>query len=482
MSATDTLRLLHNTPVSRSSLQYLVGEAYFQKLRALRPFASAVHIKSLPVEVLTVILLLAPDRFDECPEAWWKSVLLLGCVCSRWWHIVTSAPSFASSIAVTHRTSPSSLSSRLSQSKAAPLSLAFRFHTFDSSVSHEDTFPGSLRMIDDLLGPVMCRCVWISIAADCFENGYDVLRCLSSMRGPRVLRASVEIPRGYRRVDEWVSEEYLVPSVLFGGHTPLLDSMRVSLSILPWDESVYSNLTSLHLVGIDDPAPTVGDLFSLFSAACSVEQLVIKDVPCMDYDLAVDPFPVTDTVLPRLTHLSLEVKDYVDSCVFDTLVLPSLQRLHVRTDFEEGTKGVAGHLARAGRRLRFLTFETAVRSAETLKDLMKAFPSVTSVDCRGSDSDFALLLHAAAVHWRGLWPDLQELWMDNTFPDEMIIFLLRGLTGLSSPRARVVSPIYSDTSGYVTVPGSCSLRVSSKTKQQEVVRSDVSTDMPIFSL
>ncbi|KAK6992616.1 hypothetical protein R3P38DRAFT_3225370 [Favolaschia claudopus] len=196
MSATDTLRLLHNTPVSRSSLQYLVGEAYFQKLRALRPFASAVHIKSLPVEVLTVILLLAPDRFDECPEAWWKSVLLLGCVCSRWWHIVTSAPSFASSIAVTHRTSPSSLSSRLSQSKAAPLSLAFRFHTFDSSVSHEDTFPGSLRMIDDLLGPVMCRCVWISIAADCFENGYDVLRCLSSMRGPRVLRASVEIPRG----------------------------------------------------------------------------------------------------------------------------------------------------------------------------------------------------------------------------------------------------------------------------------------------
>ncbi|KAK6996588.1 hypothetical protein R3P38DRAFT_3221625 [Favolaschia claudopus] len=177
MSATDTLRLLHNTPVSRSSLQYLVGEAYFQKLRALRPFASAVHIKSLPVEVLTVILLLAPDRFDECPEAWWKSVLLLGC-------------------------------------------------------------------------------------------------------------------------------------------TILL--------------------------------PTVGDLFSLFSAACSVEQLVIKDVPCMDYDLAVDPFPVTDTVLPRLTHLSLEVKDYVDSCVFDTLVLPSLQRLHVRTDFEEGTKGVAGHLARAG--------------------------------------------------------------------------------------------------------------------------------------
>ncbi|KAK7008340.1 hypothetical protein R3P38DRAFT_2791905 [Favolaschia claudopus] len=220
--------------------------------------------------------------------------------------------------------------------------------------------------------------------------------------------------------------------------------MRVSLSILPWDESVYSNLTSLHLVGIDDPAPTVGDLFSLFSAACSVEQLVIKDVPCMDYDLAVDPFPVTDTV-----------KDYVDSCVFDTLVLPSLQRLHVRTDFEEGTKGVAGHLARAGRRLRFLTFETA-----TLLFYCTLLPYIGG----------------------GLWPDLQELWMDNTFPDEMIIFLLRGLTGLSSPRARVVSPIYSDTSGYVTVPGSCSLRVSSKTKQQEVVRSDVSTDMPIFSL
>ncbi|KAK6977012.1 hypothetical protein R3P38DRAFT_2810712 [Favolaschia claudopus] len=477
----NALLALQNTPISISSAEYGLGSAYFRRITtaSFRVPHNVANLDCMPVEILTRILLLSPDRFDERPERWAKSVLLLGCVCSEWLRLVTTTPSFNCSIAITHFTSPDSLKALLGKSKSAKLSLAFWFTK--ASLQQTTTFDNTLETISELIVPVINRCTWISITCDDELTGHRLLRCLSSTKGPRVTCATVEIPSSVIRVDELqgLDEQERIPSTLFGGDTPLLQCMKLSISILPWDISVFSTLTVLHLVGIDNPAPRVDQLLAVFTAASMVEYMLISCVRCNDY-VPTEPFPITDTVLPRLTHLSLHVDDSLDSCVFDTLLLPSLEQLHIRADFEEGSRGAIGHLARAGRHVQSVAFETYVNAPETMKDLLKAFPSVTKVDCRGSNTNFALLLHAAAVHWPGLWPNLSELWIDNMFPDEMHIRMMTGLTGLSRPLTSILSPMIPDTSGDITVPGRRCLNDPNE-EELKLLHLPVSTDMPVFS-
>ncbi|KAK6977008.1 hypothetical protein R3P38DRAFT_3237785 [Favolaschia claudopus] len=247
----NALLALQNTPISISSAEYGLGSAYFRRITtaSFRVPHNVANLDCMPVEILTRILLLSPDRFDERPERWAKSVLLLGCVCSEWLRLVTTTPSFNCSIAITHFTSPDSLKALLGKSKSAKLSLAF------------------------------------CITCDDELTGHRLLRCLSSTKGPRVTCATVEIPSSVIRVDELqgLDEQERIPSTLFGGDTPLLQCMKLSISILPWDISVFSTLTVLHLVGIDNPAPRVDQLLAVFTAASMVEYMLISCVRCNDY-------------------------------------------------------------------------------------------------------------------------------------------------------------------------------------------------------
>ncbi|KAK6977025.1 hypothetical protein R3P38DRAFT_3237801 [Favolaschia claudopus] len=90
----NALLALQNTPISISSAEYGLGSAYFRRITtaSFRVPHNVANLDCMPVEILTRILLLSPDRFDERPERWAKSVLLLGCVCSEWLRLVTTTP------------------------------------------------------------------------------------------------------------------------------------------------------------------------------------------------------------------------------------------------------------------------------------------------------------------------------------------------------------------------------------------------------
>ncbi|KAK7054084.1 hypothetical protein R3P38DRAFT_2761878 [Favolaschia claudopus] len=477
----DSFAILQDTPVSSDlSLEYGVTDEYLNRITSFQA-SNRVKLNTFPTELLTKICLLAPDRFNERPHEWAKSVFLLGCVCSRWLALVTSEPAFCASIAIHEDTSEDSLSALIEKSKSASLSLAFYFKPGMSRVKF---FTETMHTAEYLLEPVMSRCTWIWVAAPDELTGYEILRRLVKMDGSRVACAAIQIPHKVRRVEEWI-EDFHNPRMLFSAHTPLLRTLSLSSSILPWDKSqAFGHLTVLHLVAIDDPRPTVRQLYDVFAAASNLERLLISEVRCDEF-IPLKPLPVTDSVLPRLTHLSLHVEQGEDTCVFNTLVLPSLQGVHVKAEYEEGAKGAFGHLGRAGRHVQSVALETFVNAPETVKSLLEAFPSVTRVDCRGSGTTLGLLLHAATVHWPGLWPHLLELRIDNIFPDIMILRLMTGLTGLSRPSTRILTPMFPDTSGDKTIFGMHYLDLSDENEKKiKMARSEraVSTDIPIFRL
>ncbi|KAK6974077.1 hypothetical protein R3P38DRAFT_2812263 [Favolaschia claudopus] len=401
-------------------------------------------INSLPLELLSKILLLVPDRFEDVPNTWRFSCVLLGFVCMAWMEIVEHDPHFFCCLYIDMNISLSVLARCRERSGTTPLHITIIFPVPDSDTVSSTRAWRSFnfrqqRMLDVSLSssgaghrqPQFAQACFHALLNDVGRSSGTVVGLYCRLHGS----LGISVLRAIRRCP------------------PRLSQMHIRYQGILWSNLLFmATLTRLTIDSFFDINPTLDFIYGMLDAAPRLQFLRLRLLTVADLE-------DSDKVAPSLAYLT-EIEVAADSesgsCLLSLLGLPSLRVLRFKVEDEEdcAIDGLLGHCWKIGPQISRLGLQVSLPSVQLFLDCFAVFPNVETFDARGANIGFGVYLHTVVSHWAGRWPCLREVFLDDYLEDDILLALLRGLAGTAGSLGRitVISPREKDVYGNFGVP------------------------------
>ncbi|KAG9023068.1 hypothetical protein FS837_006015 [Tulasnella sp. UAMH 9824] len=239
-------------------------------------------INALPPELLVTIFMFT---IDDDWGGTYASQATLALVCSHWYHLVNDSPSLWTDIRNLTGTPLAWVTRALEKSKGAPLNI-----TFTSSWGME---PAAQNVFLDAIFPHAHRWKAVSLWLEGQAQGLEAMATLSA---PLLEYFSLSI-------DEhggWAPDQ---PLNIFGGQRPpRLRELDLAGVPIPWNPTIFCQLTSLSISRIFRLGPSVDQLLAVLSTCSNLESLSIREVTFSGSPGALSPNP---TPMPALKRLAL---------------------------------------------------------------------------------------------------------------------------------------------------------------------------------
>ncbi|KAJ7132003.1 hypothetical protein C8R46DRAFT_1235778 [Mycena filopes] len=441
-----------------------LSEAYLHRIKMFDISRSTVPFVDLVSDVLSEILLGVPDSFPAHPRHYNRYIHLLSTVSRIFRSIVLGDARFWSYVYIDDGTNLDTLALHFKRAAKTPLTvyLAIRPGRYPPPFGLPDPTldPGEqLRQetarslfIQDMkktiavVVPHLGHCRDLHLMATGEVHTHILFDLLSQVDGQHITALYLEINPASLEAQR----DSPLPA-LFGGNTAGLETLRLQDAFVVGLQVSAASLTRLAIwTESSFWLPTTKELYELLRSAVAVMSLSLANVPVEDTE---DPFDADNPpIMACLTDLYFSRYDSTSEIALAGLKLPKLTTLHIVPNANEVSQFVdlCGHLFEDVTCLIIDFTETP--TVTQFAAVLKAFPSLLELDCRNT-LFIGLHINALIMHFSGLCPVLQRIWLDEELDDQILRgLMLRANKSHFGQDLRFVTLKGYDLAGLVTIP------------------------------
>ncbi|KAK6992874.1 hypothetical protein R3P38DRAFT_2770255 [Favolaschia claudopus] len=367
--------------------------------------AVALKINAFPLEILTAILVLIPDRFNERPEKWKTSCRRLAQVCKMWKGAIEGTMCFRSTFCFQPSTRVSHIHSFDNRTSSVPVSLAFYFL---DDIEDWDGMEEWLEECVVALSGCIARCRFVLFKVRDAALSRLLLDLLHTVQAVQLRCAVVDMA-----TNGWLPQDQQGQPIhpIFGGQMPIIEDLTVVGDLTQWTTPiVYSSLTSLTLAYLYNTfGISTHDFFLLLRQSPMLQRIRLDWLTFYDYDIETSDPPV----MHHLTHLSLAMHAESALQAVGKLVMPALVDLHFEATSDAAALGILKEFTKLGQHVEKLAIRSGKLAADTLLEIDRLMPNSDPLSTRGCTDSFCCILHAIAIHWPVVLPRLREVTIDE---------------------------------------------------------------------
>ncbi|KAK7000260.1 hypothetical protein R3P38DRAFT_2797523 [Favolaschia claudopus] len=422
---------------------------YAQKLKSFDCMKARVHISSLPVEILTKCLYLAPEPFEETPELWAPACGVISSVCPLWKSVVDNSPHMHSCIYIDNSCPTVELAKWIAASYSVPIEVHIRLSLGEYPLWGD--YESSRIKMDEsvsLLSLHIGRCRSLVLEASDSICSRIVLGSLMTLDVRGVERISLHLVR--TPVGD-ITGLPGTPLPFSRGDCVLFSARCASLFAAYTVLRYCTNLTTLELDNCEEYFITTHDVIQVLEPLRSLLHLTFDNLEVYD-----DTFPPDEpmVVLRALQFLFVSACRPAGVRVLSYLSFPNLKALHLEIGTVQAAQSFIVDFGEKASKLEHLCIALPAVDFGTFMRLMNCFPSVRCIDARNCDAFFVSAFVALLLGWETRLGALRELRLPGPQERSLVKVLVMGLAcrvpALADELA-VVVPVGSDRSNAYAV-------------------------------